>query len=236
MFNHIIARFGVPQSLVTDHGSHFCNVMMTELATLLHFKQEHSSPYYPRANGQVESINRVLKTMLQHMVGKYKSNWHIQLFSALWAYRTSSKITTSFTPFQIIYGLEAVLPIECEIPSLKLVVELLPDTSTKEERLLYLSHLEENNREVAMANESHQRRIKTQYNHSVHPRTFSPSDLVLLYDQDHDKLGARKFEPLWHGPYLVTRALQKGSYELVDYEGHALAEPRNGLYLKKYYM
>ena len=107
--------------------------MMTELATLLHFNQENSSPYYPQANGQVESINHVLKTMLQRMVGKYKSNRHLHLFSALWAYHTSSKIATGFTPFQLIFGLEAVLPIECEIPSLKLAIELLPNAFVEEE-------------------------------------------------------------------------------------------------------
>ena len=94
--------------------------------------------------------------MLQCMVGKYKSNCHLQLFSALWAYCTFAKTATSFTPFQLIFGLEAVLSIECEIPSLKLAVELLPDTSAEEERLLYLSHLDENRRKAAMANESHQ--------------------------------------------------------------------------------
>jgi len=52
-FNHIIARFKVPKQLVTDHGSHFQNAMMTELSTQLGFKQEHSSPYYPQANGEV---------------------------------------------------------------------------------------------------------------------------------------------------------------------------------------
>jgi transposase InsO family protein len=86
VFNHIISRFGVPKSIVTDHGSHFCNNMMTELATLLHFDQEHSSPYYPQENRQVESINKVLKIMLQWMVGKHKSNWHLMLFLTLWAY------------------------------------------------------------------------------------------------------------------------------------------------------
>ena len=48
-------------------------------------------------------------------------------------------------------------------------------------------------------------------------------------------LGAWKFNPMWRGPYVVKRVLEKGSYELVDYEGTALEEPRNGLYLKKYY-
>ena len=48
-------------------------------------------------------------------------------------------------------------------------------------------------------------------------------------------MGARKFNPMWHGPYAVKRVLEKDTYELVDYEGAALAEPRNGLYFKKYY-
>ena len=40
---------------------------------------------------------------------------------------------------------------------------------------------------------------------------------------------------MWRGPYVVKRVLEKGAYELMDYEGMALAKPRNGLYLKKYY-
>ena len=45
--------------------------------------------------------------------------------------------------------------------------------------------------------------MKSQYDWSVRPRVFSEGDLVLVYDQDNDKLGARKFEPMWHGPYIV---------------------------------
>jgi hypothetical protein len=44
------------------------------------------------------------------------------LFSTLWAYRTSAKTATRFTPFQLIYGMEEMLPIECEILSLNIVV------------------------------------------------------------------------------------------------------------------
>ena len=78
-------------------------------------------------------------------------------------------------------------------------------------------------------------RVKVQYDKSVHPRNFSEGDLVLLWDQPKEPLGARKFNPMWRVPYIVKRVLEKGTYELVDYEGMALAEPRNGLYLKKYY-
>ena len=58
---------------------------------------------------------------------------------------------------------------------------------------------------------------------------------VLLWDQAKEPLWAGKFNPVWHGPYVVKRVLEKGAYELVDYEGTTLAKPRNGIYLKKYY-
>ena len=54
----------------------------------------------------------------------------------------------------------------------------------------------------------------------------------MLYDQEADKLGAGKFEPMWMGPYVVKRVMAKGAYELVDYDGIPLSQPRNGLYLK----
>jgi hypothetical protein len=136
IFNHIITHFDVPRAIVIDHGQHFQNQMMSELHAKLVFRHENSSPYYPQENGQVEAINKVLKTMIQCMVGENKTSWHLQLFSALWDYCTSVKNTTRFTPFQLVYGIEFVLPIECEIPLLKLKVELLPHTSVEEERFL----------------------------------------------------------------------------------------------------
>jgi hypothetical protein len=91
------------------------------------------------------------------------------LYSVLWAYRMYAKNATSFSPFQIIYGLEAVLPIECPIPSLKFAVQLLPDTSPLEERLVYLEQLNKQRHEVALANEAHKHKFKCQYDRSVHP-------------------------------------------------------------------
>ena len=55
------------------------------------------------------------------------------------------------------YGLEATLPIECEIPSLMLVVELLPNTTMEEEKLLYLSKHDDTRQDATLANEMHKR-------------------------------------------------------------------------------
>ena len=47
IFYHIIARFGVPQAIITDHGSHFRNIMMNELTDQLGLHHDSSTPYYP---------------------------------------------------------------------------------------------------------------------------------------------------------------------------------------------
>ena len=104
------------------------------------------------------------------------------LFSALWAYQTSLKNATRFTPFQLVYGLEVTLLIECEIPSLKLDVELLPNTSPEGEHLLYLERLDETHCFVALVIEAQKKWVKAHFDQSVSPGSFIERDLVLLYD------------------------------------------------------
>ena len=95
---------------------------------------------------------------------------------------------------------QAIFLIECEIPSLKLVVQLLPETSALEARLVELKQLDETRRDAATANEVHKCHVKMQYDKSIYPRIFFEGDLVLVYDQASDALGARKFIAMWHGP------------------------------------
>ena len=95
--------------------------------------------------------------------------------------------------------------------------------------------LDETHHDTTLVIETQKKRVKSQYDKHVNPCMFSEGDLVLLYEQDHDLLGAEKFEAMWWGPYIVKRVLEKGAYELVYYDGIPLSEPRNGLYLNKYY-
>ena len=48
--------------------------MMTESTTMLGFRQENSSSFYPQANGQVEGINKTLKTILKRTINAARSN------------------------------------------------------------------------------------------------------------------------------------------------------------------
>jgi hypothetical protein len=108
-----------------------------------------------------------------------------------------------------VHGAESILPVECEIPSLKLAVELLPDTSDLERRLVHLESLDEQRRDTFTTIEENKKRVKVQYDKSVCPWLYVEGDLVLLYDQAKEPLGAGKFKPMWHGPYIVRCVLKK---------------------------
>ena len=169
------------------------------------------------------------------MVNKHKTNWHLNLFPSLWAYRTSIKTTTEFAPFHLVFGEEAVLLIECEIPSLHLAVELLPDTKPLEKIRIMLEHASEDFRVALQTIEAAEKRTKAQYDQKFHPYTFHEGDLVLVYDQAHDVLGHEKFDSLWLGPYTIHKNLGKGAYLLEDFEGQPLPNPHNAVDLKKFY-
>ena len=63
--------------------------------------------------------------------------------------------------------------------------------------------LDETRCDATLVIEAQKKRVKAQYVKHVNPRVFSEGDLVLLYEQDRDMLGARKFEAMWRGPYIA---------------------------------
>jgi hypothetical protein len=70
-----------------------------------------SITYYLQANGQAESSNKVIKTILTKMVNANCRDWNTKLYTALWTYRTAYKVTTKHTPFSLVFGMEALLPL-----------------------------------------------------------------------------------------------------------------------------
>ena len=80
-------------------------------------QRHRSSHYRPQTNGAVEAANKNLKNIISKMV-KNGKDWPEKLPYALWGYRTTERTSTNTTPFSLTYGMEAVLPIELEIPSL----------------------------------------------------------------------------------------------------------------------
>jgi hypothetical protein len=78
-----------------------------------------TTPYHPQANGQVESTNKVIEAILTKTVKEDRKDWSKRLLEALWAYRTTWRNTTGFSPYELVYGKSVVFPVEFEIKTLR---------------------------------------------------------------------------------------------------------------------
>ena len=91
---------------------------MEQICEQFKIKCHNSTPYRPKMNGAVEAANKNVKKIVAKMTDTYK-DWHEKLPFALHAYQTSVKASTRASPFLMVYGMEAILPIEVEIPSIR---------------------------------------------------------------------------------------------------------------------
>ena len=91
---------------------------------------------------------------------KNEKDWPDKLPYALWGYRTTERTSTGATPFSLVYGMEAVLPIELEIPSLRVVLEsLIGEVDWIKARYEELAMLDENQLKAAYQNQGYQKRV-----------------------------------------------------------------------------
>ncbi|CAL8161972.1 unnamed protein product [Prunus armeniaca] len=117
VWKNIICRFGLPRILVTDNGRQFDNARFREFCSNFNIALRFSSPAHPRANGQVEAVNKIIKRTLKKKLGDKKGDWADLLPEVLWAYRTTQGSSTGETPFSLTFGSEAVIPVEIGIPT-----------------------------------------------------------------------------------------------------------------------
>ena len=98
-----------------DQGSSFISKEVWEFVESYKIKILNSSPYYAQANGQAEFSNKILIKLIKKKIEENPRRWHEVLSEALWAHRISRHDTTKVTPFQLVYGQEAVLPVEVNL-------------------------------------------------------------------------------------------------------------------------
>eukprot|EP00253_Pinus_taeda_P030944 PITA_30944 len=137
-------RFGYPRELVTDQGSQFTSNLIEDLLAHHKIKHKTSTPYHPQANGQVEVTNRALEGIVTKVVSNSRNEWADRLVEATWAYNTTWKTTTNFTPYELVYGKRALLSIAFEYNTLRMADQMDLDLShAQRERLLQLNGLDE---------------------------------------------------------------------------------------------
>ncbi|XP_073304553.1 uncharacterized protein [Primulina huaijiensis] len=169
-------RYGIPRRLISDNGRQFQGKKITSWWQEMKSIQSFTSVAYPQANGQSEVTNRIIVQALKaRLYGKDK-NWVEELSSILWAYRTTPRSSTQETPYSLVYGSEAVLPVEIGQSSIR--IESYP-SNNDQSRAIELDLVEEKRDQAAIRVEAYRSRVMKSYNKRVWPRNFQVGDLVM---------------------------------------------------------
>ena len=134
--HHVIYHFGVPRRIVHDNGPQFVSQAFQRFCNEFRIQSVSSTAYYPAANGVAEAFNKTIGKLLKKFVLISQRDWDDKLGECLWAYRTTVRTLTKATPFSLVYGCEAVLPLEIQIPSLR--VTLTAEMTNEEKHRLRL--------------------------------------------------------------------------------------------------
>ena len=193
--------------------------------------------YNAPANGLAEAFNKTLGSLLKNVVSNTKRDWYERIKEALWVYKTTFRTPTQATPYSLVYGVEAILPLECQIPSLQIAIQegLIREENVKL-RLQELEALDEKRLQAQQHLECYQARLSSAFNKRVKPRSFQVSDLVLAVRRPiiTTHRTSNKFTSKWDGPYAVQEVYTNGAYKLIDNDGVRIG-PINGKFLKHFY-
>ena len=205
LLTEIIPRHSCMSTLLTDQGTEFNNQLIALLSANLHIHQIRISPYHPQTNGRTERFHGFLSFVLSKHVGATQRDWDDWVPCALLAYRTCVHETTKFTPFFLLHGRDAVLPMDTLLqPKLRYLGEDYVPTMLQRLHQAYMlakEHLGEG-----------QKKNKRYYDRNVDTSSFTPGDAVYYYSPDLGKGEARKLRPRWHPYFRVVEKKGEVSY------------------------
>ena len=204
LVRHVITRHGAPHRLLSDQGSQFLSKVMQRVYHLLGINKRQTTAYHPQCDGLVERFNRTLTQMLSMVIDTDNTDWDRMLPLVLFAYNTSRHTATHFTPFELLYGRQAKLPVELSTgaPTADQVdPESLTDYADQLRLRIQKSHEVARTRLLAVAERYKQdyRKGRRQTNH-----TYTVGAKVWLYHPETPERRCPKFLHRWFGPYIIT--------------------------------
>ena len=81
-------------------------------------------PITPQGNGLAESSKKKLVNIIKKLLKDNKKSWHTKLVHALWADRLTLKKSIGMSPYQLVYGTDAIFPTSLGVPIMKLIQEV----------------------------------------------------------------------------------------------------------------
>jgi transposase InsO family protein len=219
----ILARHGCPQIVITDNGQEWQGAFQA-LMDQCCIEVRKTSPYHPQANGLVERFHGTLKEKLGQAALECPGSWDRKLPDILLGYRTSPQGSTKHSPFQLLYGRAATLPIDNKTPAANLTALATSGSGLPRDR-----HQED--LAAARTNITHaQERQKREYEKRMKPtkrgqeieeelRNLQPGDLIAVKNRKKHKLATP-----FVGPFVFKNYHDESTLVIENSEGRTWKE------------
>jgi hypothetical protein len=146
-----------------------------------------------------------------------------ELPSVVWSLRTTPSQAMGFMPFFLVYGAEAILPMDLEYGSPR--TKAYDDRGNQTSREDSLDRLEEAQDVALLHSARYQQALRRYHARRVRPRGFQVGDLVLRLRQD--ARGRHKLTPPWEGLFIIAKVLKPGTYKLANDQGEVYSNAWN---------
>ncbi|KAL8125012.1 hypothetical protein AgCh_012617 [Apium graveolens] len=207
LHKQIFTRFGTPRVIISDEGSHFCNLKFIVMMQRYNMNHRIATDYHPQTNGQPEVSNREIKRILEKFVCPSRKDWSLKLDEAVWAYRTAYKTPFGMSMFQLVYA--------------------------GKKRMRQLKELGEFRLQAYENNKMYKEKVKRWHNKGLLLKSFVPGQQVLLFNS-RLRLFPGKLKSRWSGPFVVKTVFPHGAVEIFENDpGQAFKV--NDQRLKHYY-
>ena len=204
--DEFFCRLLLPKCLHSDQGSQFESEIIRQACRLLGIEKSRTTPYHPQSDGLIETFNRTLLQMLATCANTHPFEWEDHIHKVCMAYNTSIQSSTGYSPFFLMFGRKARLPILYDTPT---------DVSTLP---VFVQNLQQALKDAFASARlnigTHQERQQDSYNRRASGFPHQPGSLVWLFNPVVPKGRAKKFHKPWSGPFKVISRLSDNTYRI----------------------
>jgi len=206
----IFARYGLPEKIHSDRGSQFTGNLMNEVGQVLGYQITHTPAYHAQSN-PVErshrSIGECVRSMLEEDAA---TSWEQALPAVLFALRTAVHRSTKLTPFRLLFGRDAQLPLDMLFGD--------PPTIERGDRSYhqYAQELKQRHAAAAKWAREHigQAVLRNRRHYHQEQKLFVEGQRVWLFTPIVDKSKGAKFTQYWSGPWMLMEQISPVLYRI----------------------
>ncbi len=208
LLTHVFPRFGIPEVLHSDRGTHFTSQIFQQVADRLGIKHTLTPAYNPKSN-PVERAHQDLGNILRATMQETGQPWEQLLPQAVFAMNTSVHTSTGISPFRVLFGRDPSTPLHLIYgdPNNRKQYPGAAQFADELQERLSASH-QAVRKELQRAVE--RRRRQYQGNQQI----YQPGQLVWLFSPALTPGLSKKLQTFWTGPWTIIQRMNQVVYKI----------------------